>query len=371
VCTHFLQPCATPTLRRLGLVEAIERAGGVKNDVDICTPFGWIPSPIEEHGYNIRRQVLDPMLRDLAAETPGVELRMGHAAKGLLQESGRVVGVKIEDRDGATHELRAQLVVGADGRHSKIAEMAGLEAETAPNNRFLYAAYYKNLPPVNGTRSHIWFCGRDAAYHFPNDGGLTCVAVMPHKDALPAFRGDLEGSFRRLLAQLPRAPKLDGAERVSDFFGMLELPNHARPASAPGIALVGDAAMTSDPLFGVGCGWALQTGEWLADDVGEALASKSDVDAALSTYREHHAGRLRMHHQIINGASHAKPFNPFERLFLTASVKDRAIAKDFGRVGARIAHPKDVIGPKFLIRALWATLTKRVPADARVETLPS
>lgn len=42
VCTHFIQPCGTPTLQRLGLTEAIESAGGVRNSLDVWSEAGWV-----------------------------------------------------------------------------------------------------------------------------------------------------------------------------------------------------------------------------------------------------------------------------------------------------------------------------------------
>src|SRR5438128_2550444 len=64
VCTHYLQPSAVPTLRRLGLEERIVAAGGVPNEVDFMTPTGWIPWALPGcHGYNLRREKLDPMMR--------------------------------------------------------------------------------------------------------------------------------------------------------------------------------------------------------------------------------------------------------------------------------------------------------------------
>src|SRR3954469_15117781 len=56
VCTHFIQPGATPVLERLGLVDAMEAAGAVRNGLEIWTGEDWIildEAPF--HGYSIRR----------------------------------------------------------------------------------------------------------------------------------------------------------------------------------------------------------------------------------------------------------------------------------------------------------------------------
>src|SRR5919201_2261762 len=96
LCTHYIQASATPTLERLGLARAIEDAGGVRNDAEIFTRWGWIVAPSEQtirrpaHGYNIRRSTLDPMLRKTAAQTVGVEFLRGLSARELRADQGRI-----------------------------------------------------------------------------------------------------------------------------------------------------------------------------------------------------------------------------------------------------------------------------------------
>src|SRR5439155_371008 len=86
MCTHFIQPSATPTLQRLGLAERIETAGGVRNGLEVWSRYGWLRPhpgadyPYPAYGYDIRREKLDPMLRELAAGTPGVDLMLGQTA---------------------------------------------------------------------------------------------------------------------------------------------------------------------------------------------------------------------------------------------------------------------------------------------------
>jgi len=67
LCTHFIQSSALPTLARLGLDTAIEQAGGVRNRGYAWSRYGWIaepePTSRPSHGYNLRREVLDPMMR--------------------------------------------------------------------------------------------------------------------------------------------------------------------------------------------------------------------------------------------------------------------------------------------------------------------
>ena len=116
----------------------------------------------------------------------------------------------------------------------------------------------------------MWLLEPDTAYTFPNDDGVTLLTCLPARQKLPAFKKDLEGSFERFFEGLPEGPRLAGAERVSKVMGATNLVNRSRPASVDGLAFVGDAALWSDPLWGIGCGWAFQSAEWLADETASA-----------------------------------------------------------------------------------------------------
>ncbi|HEY8078097.1 MAG TPA: NAD(P)/FAD-dependent oxidoreductase, partial [Labilithrix sp.] len=318
-CTHFIQPSARPTLERLGLDVEMEKAGAVRTGVNFWTPHGWIPWAVDgDHwGYNFCREKLDPMIRKRAAETHGVELLLGHSVSGVEKESGRVVGVVADDKaTGKARAIRAKLVVAADGRYSKIADMAGVPKNETPHNRFVYFAYYDDIALRGAPDSTIWLAPPNFAYAFPGDGGRTLLAAFVHKNELATWKGNVEKSFLALYDSLARAPDLRKAKRVSEFLGMIELPNHTRDAWKPGIAFVGDAALTSDPVFGIGCGWALQSADWLAETANEDLD-----DASLARYAATHAKRLRPHHAIIADLSGGRPLNVIEKLTFSACTR--------------------------------------------------
>ncbi len=356
LCTHFIQPSAVPTMERLGLKPLVEEAGAVPNEIDIWTRWGWIRNPEGiAHGYNIRREVLDPMLRRLAIQTPGVDFMPGQSAKRLLRDgAGLTSGVAVRDRAGREQEISARLVVAADGRDSKMAGLAGAEPETKPNNRLFYFAHYRNLRLASSKKSQLWLLEPDVAYTFPNDDGITILTCMPAREKLPAFKEDLEGSFVGFFDDLPEGPDLAGAERVSKIMGATNLQNRSRPASVDGLALVGDAALWSDPLWGIGCGWAFQSAEWLADEMAPALANgiTRDLDLALARYREKHRKRLSGHHKIISDFSAAASYNPIERLMFSAAARDERTAKHFHAFGSRRVGVREFLAPRAITHAL-------------------
>jgi 2-polyprenyl-6-methoxyphenol hydroxylase-like FAD-dependent oxidoreductase len=221
-------------------------------------------------------------------------------------------------------------VVAADGRDSQLARMAAVPARVRSHRRFVYFTYFEEVPLADPERGMIWFSDPDVAYIQPNEEGITMVAVMLSKRRLDEFRGDPEPAVRAHFRGLEDAPALDGARRVAKWFGKVEMPSTTRRAAARGMAFVGDAAQASDPLFGVGCGWAFQSADWLAEEVGPALrGSDQELDRALRAYRRRHRRELGAHHWLISDYSSGRRFSPVEKLIYSTAVRDPELA---GRV---------------------------------------
>ena len=179
---------------------------------------------------SVRREVLDPLLRRTAAETPGVELLLGHAVDGV--EPGRG-----EHRVSRT--LTADVVIGADGRGSRTAKLAGLAHHArAPNARFAYWGYFQGPPLGTGASVHLWML---------DDGGRRHRhADRRRPDALrrlPAARARARrssatsrASLRAFVGALPDAPPI-GESRPRRPDGRQARPHErvaARHRSPPG-----------------------------------------------------------------------------------------------------------------------------------------
>ncbi|MFB0626328.1 NAD(P)/FAD-dependent oxidoreductase [Streptomyces sp. AB3(2024)] len=363
LCTHSITANAYPVLDELGLVPALEEAGAVRNEARWYTRWGWIEpraapgGPELPYAYNIRRSVLDPLIRSRAAQTPGVDLLPGHRVTGLIREAGRTVGVRASTPRGE-REIRARLVVGADGKDSAVAKLAEVPTRLHENGRFGYLAHFRDLP-LHGGIGQTWFLEPDMAYAFPNDDGVTVLAVLPDKKRLPAFREDLEGSFLDFVRALPEAPPIDSAERITKIIGTVDYPLVTRDPTAPGIALIGDAALTGDPLWGVGCGWALQSAHWLARAVAPAAAGRGDLDRSLAAYARTHRRRLRGHQNLAVDFAKARPFNPGERLVFSAAARDEAMARHMYLFASRLIGPPRFLNPVALTRAAVVNIRHR------------
>jgi 2-polyprenyl-6-methoxyphenol hydroxylase-like FAD-dependent oxidoreductase len=371
VCTHLIQASAVPTLARLGVLDQLYEAGAQRTRPEAWTPWGWIRPPDETsvgslHDLNVRRQTLDPILRELAGSTDGVHLRLGESVADVTREGREVTGLVTKDRNGQRRTVQARLVVGADGRESRMGELAGRTLRLTPHRRSSFWAYFRGVGlPGRAGRFRIWFLDPEFAAAFPTDGDLTLVACMVPRERAPEFKRDIESNFMRMIGSLPDGPSMENAELASKFMGKLDMPNTWRAAARGNLALVGDAALASDPIMAVGCGWALQSAEWLADATGSVVRDPAALRHALARYRAQHRRRLGPYHLANCSYSMGRRFSPVERLMLSAAVHDPQMAAQFEAFGARRIKFGEYASPRALAGACAVHLRHRVRAGGR------
>jgi 2-polyprenyl-6-methoxyphenol hydroxylase-like FAD-dependent oxidoreductase len=381
LCSHYIQSSAVATLERLQLLEPMLQAGAVRSRVRLHTPWGLVEPPIKSSvpsGVNLRREVLDPLIRRTAAQTRGVELVMGHTVHELLRDGETVRGALARDRNGVELRLAAKLVVGADGRGSRVAKLAGVRESTHRHGRFAYGGYFEGPPPEGAPDASFWLMDPDMYAAFPTDGGLTFYAAMPTKKREKEFREDPAKALVELIAGLPDAPPIRASRLTAPVQGKLDLTNVAHTPTAPGLALVGDAALAIDPLWGVGCGWALQSAEWLADSVSPALA-EADRPAddralarGLARYRRRHARALRGHAAMIYDFAGGRKFNPGERVLFSAATFDEGMARVTEAFGSRNIGPARMLltgAPRALAAHARRSLSRRPTRSSQPVTV--
>src|SRR6516164_2709938 len=132
--THALMRGAIVQLNRWGLIPRVVAA---RTPAIRSTTFHYGREPVRvdikpEHGIDClfapRRTVLDSLLVDAAREA-GAEVRHGIALSELqFASSGRVMGASLRDEGGACTTVRSDLVVGADGRQSTVAQLVNARA---------------------------------------------------------------------------------------------------------------------------------------------------------------------------------------------------------------------------------------------------
>jgi flavin-dependent dehydrogenase len=183
------------------------------------------------------------------------------------------------------------------------------------------------------------------------------VAPSPFGLLAPAY---LEDYF----AALPGGPDLRSGERVSRVVASLDYPLVRRhPTPAPGLALVGDAALTTDPAPAPGCSWALLSGQWLADHTAGALNSSGSLERALRGYRRAHR-RLEREFFFMRSDAASGSTNPVQRLLRAAAVDDPVTAQRVMRVGMQVSPTAGLLRPAVIGRAWRARRRAWRPAAA-------
>jgi menaquinone-9 beta-reductase len=304
ISTHFFRGAGLgAVLSRLGLMDRVLALGcpplTVEYDYEGTNPEPSVGPPQDpgDLGFclSCRRLALDALLVERARSSPGVEVLEGAVASRLVFEDGRVVGAVVEHA-GTSVDVRARLVVGADGRGSHVArwvEAREVRRETA--SRALYFRYLNGFPPPRATVDGPEFSvvGDEMAYVFPSDGGVTCIAVSINLEVFQQFRNNRDAGFEAGLARhVGLFQRYRAAAPVSGVLGSGPVDAIYRQPAGPGWALVGDAGMHQDPWTGLGMDNAGTHATFLVDAIDNWLSGRSSEGAAFAEYgrrREDHA----------------------------------------------------------------------------------
>ena len=357
--SHFFGTDGLAFLDRLGVTDRLKVTGAPLIDrVDMRVgDLRWVrdwPRRAGDIGgmASIRRFVLDEILADAAAAA-GAEVLFGAQATGLIEDGGRVAGLRLTS-EGRERELRARLVVGADGRASTIARLCGARAyNTNENERFGYWAFFEDAQiGVPTAVVHRWSDRLVVAC--PTDGGLYEAACTPPLAELPRFRSDLEGAFRDYLAASePVAETLNGAKRVGKIFGAVKWRCFFRDAAGPGWVLAGDAGHFKDPSIGRGMADAFRQADTLAPAIAGGLELHDrGLDRALARWGRDRDREFAPYYWLAQdmGKAGAPPVAGVE---LLRRLLERGRIDEFVDMVNHRARPIKVLGPR---RAVPATV---------------
>jgi 2-polyprenyl-6-methoxyphenol hydroxylase-like FAD-dependent oxidoreductase len=219
-----------------------------------------------------------------AARYPSFKLVMHANVNRLLEESGTIRGVRYLAPDGS-HEIRAPLTVGADGRFSLLRRLAGFEpVKTSPPMDVLWF----RLPKLTGEPEIVGGA-------FGGIGGGRIFILLERNDYWQAGLVFPKGQYQQLhvagvesvrnsIAQIePRfAPH---AESLTDWhqITLLSVESSRCPLwHKPGLLLIGDAAHVMSPVGGVGINYAIQDAVVTANVLTPGLKSGRVSDGDLA-----------------------------------------------------------------------------------------
>jgi flavin-dependent dehydrogenase len=229
-----------------------------------------------------RRRILDKILVDAAVDA-GAELHEEFIVQELLENHGRVTGVRGRSSRGVRTSETAHVVIGADGMRSMVAQtVRSPEYRPKPSMTCWYYSYWSRV----AVKTPIFYsrAGR-AVGAMPTNDGLVGIAVAWKNAEFHQFRSDIEGNFMKTLELAPElAERVRQGTREEPFMGTADVPNFFRKSYGPGWALVGDAAYHKDPITAQGISDAFYGAELLAEAIHAGLSGPQSMEDALAAY---------------------------------------------------------------------------------------
>ncbi len=249
--------------------------------------------PFEGKGCILERKIFDYELANIAANF-GTDVLTRAYVNELIIDENKVSGVKFEHR-GKTHEVKAKIVIGADGVESRIGRWAGLKTHsdfrdmesgiqiTAANINVHPETCYFYWGSEYAPQGYLWI--------FPKGNNLANIGL--------AITGDV-GKKRSALSFLnafmenyyPKASILSSVAGGIPFTPTLE------KIVGPGLMLVGDAARQINPLSGGGIVSGMIGGSIAGKVAGEAII-KNDLNY-INQYESLWHKRLGKRHETFN-----------------------------------------------------------------------
>src|SRR5229473_5467840 len=335
-----MHPSTLEVMHELGLLEALLRLPHQKipqfsakvGDRDVViADLTHLPTRCGFIAMMPQWDFLDFLARE-ARRYPGFELSMNAEVTSLVERDGRICGVKLKNQ-----EILADLVIGADGRHSTVRAQAGLQGEEfgVPMDVLWFRLSRKASDPeatmgrftagrivILLNRGDYWQCG-----YVISKG----AAEEVRRAGLPAFRAGI-GKVLPFLAE--RAAELVDWERIKLLTVRVD---RLRQWYRPGLLCIGDAAHAMSPVAGVGINLAVQ----------DAVAAANILAPLLR------ADRLSTSHLRQVQKRREWPVRVTQRLQLM--MQQRVIARVLG-TGERLEPPLFL---RLLARYPWL---RRIPA---------
>ena len=324
-----IHPSTLELMHELGLLDELLRlphqelprlVAQVGNVALPIADFSHVPTRCKFIAIMPQWDFLDFLARH-AARYAGFRLEMRAEATDLIEEQGRVIGVRGAASSGP-FEVRADLVVAADGRGSVLRDRAGLAVEDlgAPMDVFWFRLSRAPGDPsetmgrfdvgrifVLINRGGHWQCG----YVIPKG---TAEEVRRH--GLPAFRSGVAALMPFLADRVAEIASWDDVKLLTVKVDRL------RRWYRPGLLCIGDAAHAMSPVGGVGINLAIQDAVAAANRLASPLRERRLITEHLRLVQRRREWPTRV------------------TQWLQVMVQRRVIGATLGRRGGRLAPPR-------------------------------
>jgi 2-polyprenyl-6-methoxyphenol hydroxylase-like FAD-dependent oxidoreductase len=246
-----------------------ELTGQIGDDRMVLADFSHLPTHCKFIALMPQWDFLD-FLADQARSYPGFHLHMQAEIDGLLMDGDKISGLQAKTPRGFL-EIHADLVVGADGRHSTVRELAGLEVEDfgAPMDVLWFRL---SKQPTDGQQALGRILAGVVFVTLDRGDYWQCAYVIP-KGGFDRLRAKGVEAFRAALVALnPVFADRVGEIKSWDDVKLLTVKvDRLKRWYRPGLLCIGDAAHAMSPVGGVGINLAIQDAVAAANILWEAL----------------------------------------------------------------------------------------------------
>lgn len=294
VCGEFVSAEGRESLARLGLLDELRGAGAVTlvgcrlsdlRGACLDLPLPRLPG-VGRDALGVSRERMDAALVDLA-RSRGVTVLERCEAHAPVLAAGRVAGLVVREVGGgqASRELRAPLVVAADGRRSMLARVLHPPLSPSPTTArrvwFGLKTHFVSSPAALAGRVELHLFDGGYAGLAAVEGGRVNLCLLVSLAALRACGGSPDRLLRERVLANPAARRVcGGMPRDTAWQAVGPLRWGARSPAAAGALFLGDAAGTVDPFSGEGMSNALCGAEAALEYV-VAAAARGRLDAEL------------------------------------------------------------------------------------------
>jgi digeranylgeranylglycerophospholipid reductase len=245
-----------------------------------------------ECGYVIHRDVFDLSLAQQAAAA-GAEVMVKTAATSILKEDGKIVGVRAKSM-GKEFEIRAKVVIGADGFESQIGRWAGLNTNLKPKD--VDSCYQYTLVGVDIDRRYTdFFIGSIAPggyiWMFPKGDDIANVGIGVQMSKIKS-PGEAKMYLDRFIEKHPEFRK---GRPIMEVAGGVSISAPLERTTLPGLMLVGDAARMIDPVTGGGIYNACVAGRIAGEVAGQAVAENDVSQSMMDRYEQGWRAKMEEH----------------------------------------------------------------------------
>ena len=357
--THIIHPPGIEILDELGIGKAIRAKAPASERFRINKDDSYVDVKFAKGraDYCPRRKRLDGLLQE-AAVKEGVTLLDKTRVTELIHKNGRVAGVKARNKN-AEYNFNAPLVVGADGRHSTVAKLAGAEEYLdydAP--RANYWSYW-DAPPIWHSDSsypfdiYIGHKGNDIRFILQTDNEQLLISSLPPVDQTEVWRADpLSALIESLMSDPVIAPLVDGKEPNEKIRGTIHERYFFRTAAGPGWVLVGDAGHHKDFVVGDGITEALIQ----AKSLSAAIVAGTD-EALLQWWRRRDVEALPIFFWAQDEGAPGTP-GELDRIIFEELQKRPALLSRMADVVEHKISSYDVVPPPLIFRTVIKSLLR-------------